>query len=463
MVVALPPADRAAQPTWRSRMTPKASPEARLRVEILDPAGFKARYLAEAKGPWKGASAGRADDRRPGAGPARRRVGIASCVTPSSARATSRSRRRPPRRPRRGPHQGREVRPHGHPRPPHAERHGGVPGRGQARPPRRRPPGRRGAPPARRGPGGELPAALADVTVVPVPLDPVTGKPFEYRLEGETAVLVGPATAGRCRGSRIGSRSASDRPPRATRAAGCRRAGPAARFVPRVPGDCPGAAGCRITAPRIGRVPVQVGLSRPTPRPKPNLRKSMHFQGFDSGFLGSAGPGPAGDRPWQALPEKTTRIQDDNIRLWKIGFARGAGPARGGGPGPPHPRLRHQPGILHALTEATMTRTEQAFLCGPPSSQRASRRRPGPGRPHRLSGRSGRDGPPRGRDDRRRLADRGRRDGRLDARPPAGPPLVATMGLAEDRGEETEILRGADPVTTVTVGTRVARTTGRRG
>ena len=33
--------------------------------------------------------------------------------------------------------------------------------------------------------GGKLPATLADVTVVPVPLDPVTGKPFDYRLEGD--------------------------------------------------------------------------------------------------------------------------------------------------------------------------------------------------------------------------------------------------------------------------------------
>ena len=39
---------------------------------------------------------------------------------------------------------------------------------------------------------GKLPASLADVTVVPIPPDPVTGKPFEYRLDGDTAVLVGP-------------------------------------------------------------------------------------------------------------------------------------------------------------------------------------------------------------------------------------------------------------------------------
>lgn len=39
--------------------------------------------------------------------------------------------------------------------------------------------------------GGKLPATLDAVTVVPVPLDPVTGKPFEYRVEGDTAVLIG--------------------------------------------------------------------------------------------------------------------------------------------------------------------------------------------------------------------------------------------------------------------------------
>ncbi len=38
---------------------------------------------------------------------------------------------------------------------------------------------------------GKLPAALAEVAP-PVPSDPVTGKPFEYRLEGDTAHLEGP-------------------------------------------------------------------------------------------------------------------------------------------------------------------------------------------------------------------------------------------------------------------------------
>jgi hypothetical protein len=44
--------------------------------------------------------------------------------------------------------------------------------------------------------GGKLPAALADIKDVPVPDDPVTGKPFAYRLEGARATLSGPAPAG---------------------------------------------------------------------------------------------------------------------------------------------------------------------------------------------------------------------------------------------------------------------------
>ena len=36
---------------------------------------------------------------------------------------------------------------------------------------------------------GKLPASLDDVTEVPLPVNPFTGKPFEYRLEGKTAVL----------------------------------------------------------------------------------------------------------------------------------------------------------------------------------------------------------------------------------------------------------------------------------
>lgn len=43
---------------------------------------------------------------------------------------------------------------------------------------------------------GALPARLDDVKAVPVPDDPATGKPFEYRLDGEKAVLFGAPPAG---------------------------------------------------------------------------------------------------------------------------------------------------------------------------------------------------------------------------------------------------------------------------
>ena len=36
---------------------------------------------------------------------------------------------------------------------------------------------------------GRLPATLGEIKEVPVPLDPATGGPFAYRIEGETAVL----------------------------------------------------------------------------------------------------------------------------------------------------------------------------------------------------------------------------------------------------------------------------------
>ncbi len=36
---------------------------------------------------------------------------------------------------------------------------------------------------------GKLPATLEEITIVPVPLNPVTEKPFVYRLDGETAIL----------------------------------------------------------------------------------------------------------------------------------------------------------------------------------------------------------------------------------------------------------------------------------
>jgi hypothetical protein len=40
--------------------------------------------------------------------------------------------------------------------------------------------------------GRKLPAQLSDVRIVPVPDDPMTGKPFEYTLDGATAVLKAP-------------------------------------------------------------------------------------------------------------------------------------------------------------------------------------------------------------------------------------------------------------------------------
>ncbi len=43
---------------------------------------------------------------------------------------------------------------------------------------------------------GKLPAELADVKEVPVPNDPMTGKPFEYKLGGETATITGAAPPG---------------------------------------------------------------------------------------------------------------------------------------------------------------------------------------------------------------------------------------------------------------------------
>ncbi|MDB5310293.1 MAG: hypothetical protein JWO38_4495 [Gemmataceae bacterium] len=43
---------------------------------------------------------------------------------------------------------------------------------------------------------GQIPKQLADVTLVPVPDDPNTGKPFEYAADGKTFTLTAPATAG---------------------------------------------------------------------------------------------------------------------------------------------------------------------------------------------------------------------------------------------------------------------------
>ena len=43
---------------------------------------------------------------------------------------------------------------------------------------------------------GKLPAKLANITIVPVPVDPWTGKEFDYRLKGDTATLTGLAPPG---------------------------------------------------------------------------------------------------------------------------------------------------------------------------------------------------------------------------------------------------------------------------
>jgi hypothetical protein len=43
---------------------------------------------------------------------------------------------------------------------------------------------------------GKLPAALSDITEVPVPLDPVTGKAFDYKAEGDKATLSAAPPAG---------------------------------------------------------------------------------------------------------------------------------------------------------------------------------------------------------------------------------------------------------------------------
>ena len=38
--------------------------------------------------------------------------------------------------------------------------------------------------------GGQLPDQLDEVTIVPVPNDPVTGRSFEYQRDGQTATLI---------------------------------------------------------------------------------------------------------------------------------------------------------------------------------------------------------------------------------------------------------------------------------
>jgi hypothetical protein len=44
--------------------------------------------------------------------------------------------------------------------------------------------------------GGKLPATLGDITDVPVPVDPVTGRPFTYQVTGDKATLSGPVFPG---------------------------------------------------------------------------------------------------------------------------------------------------------------------------------------------------------------------------------------------------------------------------
>ncbi len=43
---------------------------------------------------------------------------------------------------------------------------------------------------------GKFPEKLGDITEVPVPVDPYTGQAFDYRLDGETAILTAPPPAG---------------------------------------------------------------------------------------------------------------------------------------------------------------------------------------------------------------------------------------------------------------------------
>ena len=43
---------------------------------------------------------------------------------------------------------------------------------------------------------GRLPESLSDITEVPIPVDPFTGKPFDYQLNGDTARLQGPTLSG---------------------------------------------------------------------------------------------------------------------------------------------------------------------------------------------------------------------------------------------------------------------------
>lgn len=44
---------------------------------------------------------------------------------------------------------------------------------------------------------GKLPARLDDVKKVPIPADPMTGKPFTYHADGDTATLYAPPPPGK--------------------------------------------------------------------------------------------------------------------------------------------------------------------------------------------------------------------------------------------------------------------------
>jgi hypothetical protein len=44
--------------------------------------------------------------------------------------------------------------------------------------------------------GGQLPRSWAEVKVVPVPADPLTGQPFAYTLANGVATVAGPPPAG---------------------------------------------------------------------------------------------------------------------------------------------------------------------------------------------------------------------------------------------------------------------------
>ena len=43
---------------------------------------------------------------------------------------------------------------------------------------------------------GKLPAALKDITEAPAPIDPVTGKEFDYKVEGNTFIINAPVPPG---------------------------------------------------------------------------------------------------------------------------------------------------------------------------------------------------------------------------------------------------------------------------